>query len=443
MNKLIDIKGLERAIENIKSFINKNYITEVIYEELVELINNSKLIPGKQYRIIDYTTTTTQSNTQSAGHQFDIIVTADDVNVLNENARAIQHEGDTYFANSDLSAWKLKYCIDNDTSRFAWVDTTNGKGVIYYMKDEWNNECPYDFKNIQFKHPTDSTTYPDYYYTFSTVISGTVTDHSLLRGCCYSNTIKEYIKSNKQHLNNNVFLNTSTKDSCYNNSFENDCYNNSFGYGCYNNSFLGKCYNNSFKSQCYDNSFGNYCYKNSFYTGCYSNSFANSCFNNTLNDQCYYNSFGNNCNNNSLEQSSHSNSFGNYCYYNSLGRSCTNNSFGNYCYKNLLGNFYVYNSFGNGCNNNSFRVSADTTSNLKNYVLDNHFDDGCSYNVIWNADTTSSSVSLNNINVNRGVIGKRNSYNIINITTLNQNYELQVANNSQGEIKIYCEADLI
>jgi len=24
----------------------------------------------------------------------------------------------------------------------------NGKGVIYYMKDEFGNECPYDFKNI-------------------------------------------------------------------------------------------------------------------------------------------------------------------------------------------------------------------------------------------------------------------------------------------------------
>jgi hypothetical protein len=38
--------------------------------------------------------------------------------------------------------------LDNDSSRFAWADTENGEGVIYYMKDEFNNECPYDFKNI-------------------------------------------------------------------------------------------------------------------------------------------------------------------------------------------------------------------------------------------------------------------------------------------------------
>ena len=26
----------------------------------------------------------------------------------------------------------------------------SNQGVIYYMKDEFNNEAPYDFKNIQF-----------------------------------------------------------------------------------------------------------------------------------------------------------------------------------------------------------------------------------------------------------------------------------------------------
>ena len=43
----------------------------------------------------------------------------------------------------------MKYCIDNDKSRFEWA-SDSGQGVIYWMKDEFNNECPYDFKNIQF-----------------------------------------------------------------------------------------------------------------------------------------------------------------------------------------------------------------------------------------------------------------------------------------------------
>lgn len=40
--------------------------------------------------------------------------------------------------------------MDNDTNRFAWADDT-GRGVIYRMIDEWNNDCPYDFKNILFR----------------------------------------------------------------------------------------------------------------------------------------------------------------------------------------------------------------------------------------------------------------------------------------------------
>jgi hypothetical protein len=122
-----------------------------------------------------------------------------------------------YFQNSNLSAWKVWYCLDNDKSRFAWADDsvpqiysdddgiwlerditkdrynrfawyngdddvtyytdnmmpkvgeqtyifTNkwysgavvknvkgfGRGVIYRLIDEWNNDVGYDFKNIQF-----------------------------------------------------------------------------------------------------------------------------------------------------------------------------------------------------------------------------------------------------------------------------------------------------
>lgn len=127
------------------------HLVAISWANLKALRDAGELVPGAQYRITDYVTTTVQLNTQSAGHQFDIIVTADDVDKLNENARACLHEGDTYFANSKLEAWKLKYCLDNDTSRFTWADEINGKGVIYRMIDEFNNDVPYDFKNIQFK----------------------------------------------------------------------------------------------------------------------------------------------------------------------------------------------------------------------------------------------------------------------------------------------------
>ena len=129
--------------------------TYIHWSDLVDLRNNGELVPGMRYSIIDYLCTTTQFDTKSANHRFNIIVTADTENTLNENAYASKwidpYRAVDYFAGCHLEAWKIKYCIDNDTSRFPWADTVNGKGVIYEMIDEWGNKCPYDFKNIQFK----------------------------------------------------------------------------------------------------------------------------------------------------------------------------------------------------------------------------------------------------------------------------------------------------
>jgi hypothetical protein len=76
----------------------------ITYDELKTLRDSSSLIPGQHYRIVDYITTTTQTDTKSAGKPFDIIVIADSNNVLNEKARAIQRYGNTYFSNSNLAA---------------------------------------------------------------------------------------------------------------------------------------------------------------------------------------------------------------------------------------------------------------------------------------------------------------------------------------------------
>lgn len=147
--KFLDLKGLEFYTAKLRNEFNAK-LHNITREELLNLKNSSSLIPGMQYRITDYECTTTQFDTKSAEHGFDIVVTADNYDTLNENVRAIRREGDTYFNDSRLESWELKYCIDNDTKRFAWADT-NGFGVVYWMKDEWGNECPYDFKNIQFK----------------------------------------------------------------------------------------------------------------------------------------------------------------------------------------------------------------------------------------------------------------------------------------------------
>ena len=150
--KYLNDDGLKALVKKIKAYIASLLPTKsVTYAELKALRDAGGLLVGRKYRITDYVTTTTQTDTRSAGHAFDIIVVADDESTLNENARAILHNGDTYFKDCKLNAWELKYCLDNDTTRFAWADATNGKGVIWWMKDEWDNECYYDFKNIQYK----------------------------------------------------------------------------------------------------------------------------------------------------------------------------------------------------------------------------------------------------------------------------------------------------
>lgn len=151
------------------------------------------------------------------------------------------------------------YCFNNDTSRFAWADNVNGKGVIYRMIDEFNNDVPYDFKNIQFKRKlTDGELDLDsgidtwvYTFTMSDLIADKVVDISLKQNTeydddesqyreCANNSVKEAILDYQPdgliriQLNDNVFLSVfdnNASDSYY------GCYANTFGYNCYGNTF--------------------------------------------------------------------------------------------------------------------------------------------------------------------------------------------------------------
>ena len=450
---------------------NSSRVEEITYSDLKALRDGAKLTPSRLYRITDYITTTVDSNTKSAGHPFDVIVLAISESELLEQAWAIQHEGDEYFANSNLSDWEIWYCLDNDTTRFAWADGTNGKGVIYRMIDEFGNDVPYDFKNIQFYRGWDSSkslwsnTLPlpnsgVYCYTFSPLGSSSTTaftDNSLsASNKVYSNVIKAHISSDdKQILNNNCFFGknyyNTFDNNCFFNTFGNDCGRNTIGIGCIyitlckscSSNTLGRhCQRNNFNYGCDRNTLGNDCRDNNFDTFCYDNSFGDSCSKNTFVQYCSNNTFGKGCSFNSFMNNCESNSFGNNCKNNSFKNYCYYNVFGNKCEYNTLGSYYYYNVFGNDCNYNSFRVSSSTTSSLKNYVYYNHFDDGCSFNVICNSKTTSSNVLLKNINVNRGVVGTSSSYNMINIDVLNSEQEINV-NQIDGVVSISNISDII
>lgn len=294
------LAGAPEDCNTFKEVSDKISVINVTYSELKELRDNSKLFPGQTYRIIDYKTTSTQDETRALDHVFDILVTATEINKLAEVAKVAHHEGDTYFAQEPVESWEIKYCLDNDTTRFLWADEVNGKGVIWYMKDQFSNECGYDFKNIQilrdeafnekyyfepFTNSQGQTVYyhltaPDYYYFTFTYIDAEnqVYDMSLMSTlkvsswyCLHNKVLGTIYNINSTcSIPLNIFVGNikgTTDNKCiiynvikgYSNTFggrnvfsnriSSSSYSNFFADGGNSSTinFLGNCYNNIFK----------------------------------------------------------------------------------------------------------------------------------------------------------------------------------------------------
>ena len=169
LDKAASLPDAEQLAEQVSK------MQAVTYAELKALRDGGELVPGMWYRITDYVTMineyltestgqTIATHTKSAGHPFDVIVMAISTSEISQDARAIQHEGDEYFANSDLNSWQIRYRF-TDLSKhfFDYIYPEDNKGVITWMRDEYGNECPYDFKNILFeRHAMLDTSLPSF-----------------------------------------------------------------------------------------------------------------------------------------------------------------------------------------------------------------------------------------------------------------------------------------
>ena len=384
---------------------------EITYEELKNLRNTSELVSGQLYRVTDYVTTTTQEGTRSAGHAFDIIVIALSNSELSEEAKAIAHSGDTYFANCELSVWELKYCLDNDTNRFAWADETNGKGVIYYMKDEWNNECPYDFKNIQFKrYAITNVSTTGYTQDETSALSETFLFGNNGNKCFATKDVYgNWVPANESHQSGSELQNTSIieweidentfawyytfngekkesadgeielyditsqklilspeciqwlesegsgsdiSDNCYNNSIKPRTWEY-FGYDEY---YKGRIVLNDIVflngvSYCYYNNEDEYWKYSTAY--CYGNVFGVECRNNTIGNGFGSNTIGNGFDNNTIGNGFGSNTIGNGFGSNTIGNEFYYNSIGNGFGSNTIGNNVYQNTIGNDFGSNT------------------------------------------------------------------------------------------
>ena len=333
----------------------------------------------------------------------------------------------------------------------------DGQGTILMLKDEYGNQCPYDFKSIQFKRwaVTDSMQGRDgldgkymgvlnnlpaglniededdfiWAYTFSSDATGSEdqVDYSLDGTHWVFGNVLAMAPDAMNDLNNVVFYgeyNYSNRFgfNCYVNTFGNSCQSNSFGNDCRQNTFGNGCQNNSFGNSCFQNSFGNGCAWNSFGNNCYSNSFGNSCGGNSFGNDCQYNSFGNGCQNNSFGNYFQSNTFGNNCGSNSFGNSCARNSFGNNCYNNSFGNYCNNNSFGNYCQ--SITVFDSVTN--------------CSV-----TGGSSGSAPVKNAQILNGTAGASAQNKLTISFTANKAYTQVAAKTTDGTLKIFNPADLV
>lgn len=163
-----DAKSTYEALKELGDKISSgggsvsSLVIDTTYAELKAWRDSGTLTPGMQYRITDFVTTangirgpyTGEIWTDnvirftSAGHPFDVVVTATSKNTIDSQARAMLHDGDTYFAGENLNEWKIWYSLDDGVRAWDDVPPESYRGSVTRMVDEYGNDLPYDFKNI-------------------------------------------------------------------------------------------------------------------------------------------------------------------------------------------------------------------------------------------------------------------------------------------------------
>lgn len=455
-------------------------VIPITYENLVYLRDNGELVPGNKYRITDYVTTTSATDTISNQKQFDIIVTAVSNDTLNEDALVMHHEGDEYFESSNLSEWRIKYSLSNDTSRFRWANS-EGTGVIYYMKDEFCNEAPYDFKNIMFNVVDSDITYHLYTFNISTGQGQEPLDWSMTYTCNH-NIIDECFENGTyvRRLNNVIFQSNNSMSLCEFNTIGQNSYDikfnvknlsstyeasfirNKIGKKCHNISFgYNTCEGNVIGDNSFEISFGNEVSENVIGNCCSNITFSDIISNDvigygtiniTLGSRSSSNVIGNNCYNITIKGNGRYNNIGDLSKYITMGDNSSYNTFGSNCRDIKAGQFFKLNTFGNGCSYIVFSKTqvdpknAETDSNLRDYCQNNTFANESSNICIYNDSTTSPENRINNLNV---VFPRKSTETDIvlpiEIETLNLNinYELFVRRSTKGALTIFNLADLV
>ena len=248
------------------------------------------------------------------------------------------------------------------------------------MIDEHFNDLPYDFKNIQFYRDKTLSKYANtssrmtvedgYYYTFSRVYGGILTDFTLAVSYNERNTMGEYRQGNKLSLPNNIFMIASANGPLSANNFGISCYNNTVfvGSGFYNNEFTINFMNNIISSSemAYNTALDNFDGNVIKCSRCYNNVFGQYFGKNTLNgSQFERNYIGHQCCVNVIDTKFTDNCINNAFYHNTISNTAFQ--------LNVIGNYYRYNNITSG----NFAVN-----NISSYFANNSISNNFLYNNI-------------------------------------------------------------
>lgn len=445
----------ERVMENVQ------------YGELVRLRDRALLIPGQQYRIIDYKTTDKRGNV--AGHDFDIVVSALSANALSEFASAMPRQGDSYFANNNLAAWKIKYCLDNDLKRFDWVDPDSLIGPTIskhvYVLDESKSIDYYGQKYYAFvngdktvystsKTPQQGNAsflwqedyfegwvmnygesfgeYKDYYTGFGVIYylrdefgnEASYDFKNILISPKIDDSACRIFKKNKYY----TFSKTMDDESIVDASLSFEISENRIkqrkenGRILVNNIIvnctedLPECVGNVFETNCHDIVTAGTIMNNHFGSGCYDIVLQGSCADNTWKNQCYNITLSPGCERNMFYEKAHDividmlcadNIFHSQSFDIELGSMSLRNTFMAAAYSHKLGKGCCDNFYGSYSHGIGFQNIIDgNKSQIADYCKENYFSAGVG-NILFSFSNQypSALMPARNINVVSGNYG--------------------------------------
>ena len=293
----------------------------------------------------------------------------------------------------NLNAWELKYCLDNDKDLFAWADT-NGKGVIYYMKDEFGNEAPYDFKNVRYArryvssvsnsilsnfigkyvgeldyYAITTTANVQYRYTFD---DNDGNDASLFGDASY-NSIDTWIVDGQKQLNNIV------TGGAKNSHFRPNTHNITVDSSCLNLDMQGD--NCLFQGANALTGTFRYCTmvnaNNISAEGGLRTTISSGASTIKVNGNCYDMNWASNFTNSEFAGGSFGITFGNYCSNIKIGSSCNTITFGTYCVNISIGanchtitftNYWRYVDILDNCSRVTLSTTSGSTTNYVQYI---------------------------------------------------------------------------